>query len=182
VAFCLVAVATMGAGCAPPWTVVRSSGPPSALASAGPITVAFDYSRLQIAGMNEQQFVESKVAKEADYPTKWQNLKNSFEESVITGLAGQWSKGVARGAPGAGVGLVVIPTSLSMGHYMVVAATPTTVSTTLDWVVGGQAVEEIAITDAQQATVFTPSVFQHITPIGSAVGQKAGRYLASRNK
>jgi len=182
VALGLVALATTAAGCAPPWTVVRSSGPPSALAAAGPVTVAFDYSRLQIAGMNEQQFVESKMAKEADYPQKWANLKQSFEESVITGMAGQWPKGVARGAPGQGVGVVVMPTSLSMGHYMVVAATPTKVSTTVDYVVGGQAVEEIAFSDAQQATVFTPSVFQHIPPIGSAVGQKAGRYLSSRNK
>jgi hypothetical protein len=178
--FFLLAAAISSAGCGPSWTVVRSSGPPSALAGAGPITVAFDYSRLQVGDQPEQAYVQSKLAAEPDFPTKWQDLKTSYEQHVLAGLAETWPKGVTPAPPGAGVGLVVIPTSLTMGHYMVVYSTPTILSTTLDWVVGGQVAEEIAVTGNVQATGIMPSIFQHIPPIAALVGRSAGKYLASR--
>jgi hypothetical protein len=166
--------------CSPPWTVIKTSGPPSTLAKAGPITVAFDYSKLQVGGMNEQAFVESKKAEKADYEQDWVKLKASFEDSVLGGIGQSWTQGAARGTPGQGIGLVVYPTSMSMGHYMVIASTATSVSTMLDWTVNGQVTEEIQVTGAQQATIYTPSVFQHIPPIGSHIGNLAGRYLVKR--
>ena len=72
--------------CSPPWTVIKTSGPPSTLANAGPITVAFDYSKLQVGGMNEQAFVESKKAEKPDYEQDWVKLKDSFEDIVVGGL------------------------------------------------------------------------------------------------
>jgi len=150
----LALVAAPAMACSPPWTVIKTSGPPSTLANAGPITVAFDQ--------------------------EWAKLKASFEDSVVGGLGQTWARGAVKGAPAAGVGLVVYPTSLSMGHYMVVASTATSVSTMLDWTVNGQVTEEIQVSGAQSATVYTPSVFQHIPPIGSHIGNLAGRYLGKR--
>jgi len=115
----LALVAAPAMACSPPWTVIKTSGPPSTLANAGPITVAFDYSKLQVGGMNEQAFVESKKQKEPNYDQEWAKLKASFEDSVVGGLGQTWARGAVKGAPAAGVGLVVYPTSLSMGHYMV---------------------------------------------------------------
>jgi hypothetical protein len=166
--------------CSPPWTVIKTSGPPSTLANAGPVTVAFDYSKLQVGGMNEQAFVASKKEKEPNYEQDWAKLKASFEDGVLGGLGQTWSRGVARGTPGQGVGLVVYPTELSMGHYMVVASTNTSVSTMLDWSVNGQVTETIQVAGSQPATLYTPSVFQHIPPIGSHIGNLAGRYLGKR--
>jgi hypothetical protein len=166
--------------CGGPWTVVKTSGSPSALANAGQVTVAFDYSKLQVGGMDEQAFVASKKEKEPNYEQDWAKLKASFEDSVLGGLGQTWTRGAVRGAPAGGVGLVVYPTSLQMGHYMVVASTDTAITTMLDWVVNGQVAEEISVTGATPATIVTPSVFQHVPTVGTRIGNLAGRYLGRR--
>jgi hypothetical protein len=166
--------------CSPPWTVVKTSGPPSTLANAGPVTVAFDYSKLQIGGMNEQAFVESKKAEKPDYEQDWAKLKGSFEDSVLSGMGQSWVKGVAKGTPGAGVGLVVYPTSLTMGKYIVIASTNTTITSMLDYTVNGQVTEEISVSGSVPATIVEPSVFQHVPSVGSHIGKLAGRYLGKR--
>jgi hypothetical protein len=175
-----VALFLLAGACSPGWKVVKTSSP-SALKGAGPVAVTFDYSKLIVGGMDERAFVESKKAKEPDYDATWAKLKGSFEESVLGGFGQRWPQGGVRAAaPGPGVGLVVYPTSLTMGHYMVVAATATSVSTSLSWTVNGQPVEEISVTGAETPTIYTPSVHQHIPGIGSYIGGKAGKYLSTR--
>ena len=121
----LVLGAVMSVGCGTAWKVIRDGGSPSPLKGAGPITVSFDYSKLVVGGKTEQAFVEEKKMKEPGYDKTWSDSKSSFETNFVTGLAGGYTAGVQAGAPGQGAHVVVFPTLLTMGKYMVVTSTAT---------------------------------------------------------
>ena len=177
----LAAFASVGCGTA--WKVVKDGGSPPPLKGAGPLTVSFDYSRLLVGGKSEQAFVEEKMQKEPDYQKSWGELKSSFETNFVTGLSGGYSSGVAVGPPGPqGAHVVVFPTLLTMGKYIVVAATATRVDANLAFTVNGQPADEIAVTGSQTATVVTPSVHQHMPGVASYMGKVTSKYLASKNK
>jgi hypothetical protein len=167
-------------GCGPAWTVVRDTPPPSPLKGAGPISVSFDYSKLMIGGKNEQEWVQSKMAADPAYEKSWTDLKASFETNFLSGLGEAWAPGAQPGPPGPGVHLFVVPQSMTMGKYVVVAATATTVNTRLAFVVDGKDAGEIAITGAQSATIMTPSVHQHMPGVASYIGRTTGRFVASK--
>jgi hypothetical protein len=171
------------AGCGTAWKVVRDGGSPSPLKGAGPLTVSFDYSKLIVGGKSEQAFVEEKMQKEPDYQKTWGELKSSFETNFVTGLAGGYSAGVQPGAPGPqGAHVVIFPTHLQMGKYMVVAATATRVDANCAFTVNGQPADEIAVSGSQGATLVTPSVHQHMPGVASYMGKVTSKFLASKNK
>ena len=169
------------AGCGPTWMVVRDGGSPSPLRGAGPISVSFDYSRFSVEGRSEQEFVQGKLVKYPDYPTTWAELKQQLEVNFINGFA-EWPGGVGAGPPGPGVHAIVFPTALTIGHYMVVAATPTTIDANILFTVNGQPADEIAVTQSEPASAFRPTVFAHVPPIGVYLGQVTSRFVQSKNK
>ena len=178
----LVLGAVTSVGCGTAWKVIRDGGSPSPLKGAGPMTVSFDYSKLVVGGKTEQAFVEEKKMKEPGYDKTWSDLKSSFETNFVTGLAGGYSPGVQAGPPGQGAHVVVFPTLLTMGKYVVVAATSTRVDANLAFTVNGAPADEIIITSMEQATIVTPSVHQHIPGVASSIGKITSRFLASKNK
>jgi hypothetical protein len=179
----LVLVAFASVGCGTAWKVVKDGGSPPPLKGAGPLTVSFDYSRLVVGGKSEQQFVQEKMEKEPDYQKSWGDLKLAFETNFVTGLANGYTSGVSIGPAGPqGAHVVVYPTLLTMGKYMVVAATATRVDANLAFMVNGQPADEIAVTGSQGATLVTPSVHQHMPGVASYMGKITSKFLASKNK
>ena len=179
--FALFSFALVGCGTA--WKVVKDGGSPPPLKGAGPLTVSFDYSKLVIGGKSEQAFVEEKMQKEPDYQKTWGDLKSSFETNFVTGLAGGYSPGVQAGPPGPqGAHVIVFPTLMTMGKYIVVAATATRVDANLAFTVNGAPADEIAVTGSQSATAITPSVHQHMPGVASYMGKITSKFLASKNK
>jgi hypothetical protein len=165
-----------------PWRVVREAPPPSPLKGAGPVSVSFDYSKLLIGDKNETDWVQAKTAEDPGYPKKWSELKGSFETHFVDGFGQAWPKGAQPGPGGApGVHVVVTPASLSIGHYMVFAATATVVHTTVGFEVDGKIAEEIETTGAVGASIVEPSVFQHMPSVAASIGRNSGHFLASRN-
>lgn len=171
------------AGCgAPAWKVVRDTPGTSQLRGAGPVTVSFDYSRLDIGGKSEQEWVESKLVEDPTYGQSWAKLKSSFESSFLSGFGQGWAPGAQLGPPGQqGVHLFVIPVSMTIGHYMVFVASATSVDAALDFTVNGQGAEEIEIRAAEWASIYKPSVFQHMPGVAGFIGENAGRFVASKN-
>ena len=165
-----------------PWKVVHEAPPPSPLKGAGPVSISFDYSKIQIAQKNEAQWVQSKIPEDADYPKKWSELKASFENAFIMGFGRDWQPGAQAGPPGApGVHVIVFPTSLSIGHYMFVGSTPTVVTTNIVYAVNGTDAEEISTNANRFASVIEPSVFQHVPQVGETLGRYGARFLKSKN-
>ncbi|HEY2904034.1 MAG TPA: hypothetical protein VGL59_25830, partial [Polyangia bacterium] len=120
------------------WVVIHDGGAPSPLHGAGPVTVSFDYSQLEVGQMGEAAWVQSKMASDPGYDKTWAELKASFESAFLDGMRPEWPRGVAAAAPGSpGVHIVVAPRSMSMGHYMVVAASPTTINAAMTFYVAG---------------------------------------------
>jgi len=163
------------------WVVIHDGGAPSPLKGAGPTTVSFDYSQLEVGRLGEAAYVQSKLANDPGYAKTWAELKASFESSFLDGMRPEWPRGVAAGQPGpSGVHIVVAPRSMSMGHYMLVAATPTTINAAMTFYVAGQASDQIAITGSVLASVIHPSIFQHVPVVGVYIGRHTGRFLQSK--
>jgi hypothetical protein len=178
----LASLVSLGACGGHPWRIVHEAPPPSPLKGAGPVTVSFDYSKITIGGKSEAQWVQDKTTEDADYPKKWTELKGSLENHFIMGFAEGWKAGAQPGPAGApGVHVVVAPTSLGIGHYMVFAATPTVVTTNIVYAVDGKDAEEISTNAERFASVIEPSVFQHIPLVGATLGRYGAKFLTSKN-
>jgi hypothetical protein len=178
-----VAGAVALAGCAPHWKVVRDGGNPSPLKGAGPITVSFDYSRLIVEGKNEKDFVEAKKAEKMDYETSWAELKKQLETNFVIGMGQQHPEGVGLGPGGpSGVHAVVFPTSFTMGHYMVVASTNTSITAEVAFYANGQPADAIGVAGEVPATIYRPTVFAHVPPVATDLGKATGKFVQSKNK
>jgi hypothetical protein len=181
--FALALGAVAAAGCAPGWKIVRDGGSPPPLRGAGPISVSFDYSRLIVEGKNEKEFVEAKKEKDIAYEKSWSELKSQFETNFVNGMGQNYPAGVGIGPGGpSGVHVIVCPTSLTMGHYMVIASTNTAIDTEIAFQVNGQPADVIAVHGQVPATVYRPTVFAHIPPVATDIGRAANKFVMSKNK
>ncbi|MEL6185089.1 MAG: hypothetical protein AAFU79_10730 [Myxococcota bacterium] len=173
--------------CAAPYQVVQQSGPPSALRNLETTIVAFDYSRMIVEGMSLDAWMKKKTAEDAEYPKTWLDLQGRWEEAFRLGFSETGNTveaGTLESQPTAGqCKLVVRVLTFTMGKYFVVSATATRMDTEMDFVVGPDVTDIIALQAAQQAGAFNPSVFQHVKPVGQALGRNAGKFFAdSQNK
>jgi hypothetical protein len=173
----------LATGCyAPAWTVVRDTNAPSPLRGAGVVTVSFDYSRLALYGMSEPEWVQSKLVEDPSYAQTWSSLKQAFEVSFLSNFRHGWPPGAQAGPPGQpGAHLFVVPVHMTIGHFMGVVETATSVSTAMFFQVDGRDVAEIDLNGQQWATLYRPSVHQHMTSIGAYLGESAGHFVASKN-
>jgi hypothetical protein len=182
----LVVSATGGGGCGGRyrWTVLKTSGPPSALAGAGRISVSFNYSQMLVAGVSEAAFVQQRIAREGpSFDERWRAMKVAFERAFVEGMNSEWSGGTEVSFPRrTGVGLVVVPTAFGGGwfNYGMLNRSETMMHAKMGWIVGGQAVEELLMSERSTPTIFLASVRDRAGSIGNTMGEKAGRYLSSR--
>jgi hypothetical protein len=179
----LVSGAVAAAGCGHGWKVVRDGGSPSPLKGAGPITVSFDYSRLIVEGKSEKDFVDAKKAEKMDYETSWNELKKQLETNFVIGMGQKHPEGVGLGPQGpTGVHAVVYPTNFTMGHYMVVASTNTSITAEVAFFSNGQPADAIGIAGEVAATIYRPTVFAHVPPVATDLGKATGKFVESKNK
>lgn len=167
-------------GCGPAWKVIKVSGPPSALAGATDIALAFDYSQMMVEGRTEAAWMAEKTAAEASYPTTWADLKGKFEAAVLEGLQGEYPSAhpVANG-PGA-VTVVVQVHTFKLGKFIPMVMPPTIMDASIAFQVGGQTTDEISLVRSYPSSLTQPSVFNHIPSVGRQLGQAGGKLIASK--
>ncbi|HEY3444864.1 MAG TPA: hypothetical protein VGK67_00815 [Myxococcales bacterium] len=165
-------------GCGPSWKVLRASGPPSALAAAKDVAVAYDYSQMQVEGRPEQEWVATKTAQEPNYPTTWTDLKAKFEGAVLEGLQKEYPSAHTAQVGVDSVVMVVQVQKFKMGKFIPFVLPPTVIEASLIWQVGGQPTDEISLVRQFPSSIYNPSVFTHIGPVGQAIGHAGGKYLA----
>lgn len=172
--------------CGAPYKILQKSGPPSALQNVNTTVIAFDYSRMIVEGMSLDAWMKKKTAEDAEYPKTWLDLQGRWEEAFRLGYsetggvaeAGTLETQVENGA----CKLVVKVLTFTMGKYFVVSSTATAMETEIEFIVDSEVSDVIATQAAQAAGAFNPSVFQHVKPVGTKLGQAAGKYFTEASK
>jgi hypothetical protein len=167
-------------GCGPAWKVIKVSGPPSALAGATDVAVAFDYSQMVVEGKPLADFMAAKTAEDAKYPETWANLTGKFEAAVLDGIKGSYPTAHPLTAGPAAVTMVVTPHTFKMGKFIPFVMPPTMIDASLVFQVNGQATDEISMMRSYPSSVTQPSVFNHIGYVGNQFGQAGARMLSSK--
>jgi hypothetical protein len=174
----LVALLLMS-GCGPAWKVIRASGPPSALAGASEVAVAFDYSKMVVEGRTEAAWVAEKTAEDAKYESTWADLKGRFEAAVLEGVRANFPKAqLAKG--GESLVMQIQPEIFKMGKFIPYVLPPTKIDARIVFLSGGNATDEIQLMRSYSPSLVQPSVFNHIGPVGQAIGRAGGSLLASK--
>lgn len=164
-------------GCGPAWKVVRVSGPPSALAGATDLAVAFDYGQMVVEGKPEADWVAAKTAEDANYPTTWADLKGKFEAAVMEGVQSQVPS-AHRVEAGVGNAVMVVQMrDFKLGKFIPFYQPPTVMNGNLVFQVGGQGGDEINLVRSYPASITQPSVFNHIGHVGRAIGTAGGQFF-----
>jgi hypothetical protein len=185
----LMAALALLVGCAPPWMVVKQSGPPSALQGVRSVSVSFDYTGLMVNGMggakSEAEWVAAKSADDANYPSTWASLKAKWEETYLVGILAQSPVVVTRAvdgsaAPADGAELKVTMNNFQVGKFIPFATTASQVQCSHAWARNGQVVDEIRTVSTVVPNIYAPSVFQHVQTIGRDAGKKSGKFLKSK--
>ncbi len=178
--FAAVLAVGLLSGCGPTWKVVMASDP-TQLGNANSVAVQFDYSQLYVGKYTAEQWKAEQLAKDPAYQTTWDDLITKYESYFLQGLK-RAVPGAHPAAEGPGdVTLTVKPQSLTMGKYVVVARTATSVTTLVSAHAGeGEDTDIISMTASYPASVTQPSVFQHIGHVGENLGAQTGRFLESK--
>ena len=178
----LLFILLMIQGCVQPWTVLRESGPPSALVQPGTVSVTFDYSEMLVGHETEEDWVARKSTEDPEYPTTFENLKTTAEDYFLEGFYSKIKTPNSRVDADGDITVVIKFKYLQMGKYMVVAATATSVKADIIWSRNGEVVDEIAVTCSVPATMTTPSVHQHMKPRAKTLGLNSVGYLEFKQK
>jgi hypothetical protein len=155
----------------------REPEPPSPLQGFKDIGVRFDYKGTSVGGMDLESFLAKRVSEDAAYAKTWDDFTASFEDNFMNGLQTNWGSVVLlkpdEKAPDTTAELVVGVSTIEMGKYIPMFTSKTEVVLALRWLAKGTvAFVDRAIRD-QTPTITTPSVFQHIKPIGRELGSDA---------
>jgi LysM repeat protein len=169
-----------------PWTIIKQSGPPSALKGSSQVAVFFDYTGMQVGGMGgdkpEAQWVAEKSVEEADYATTWATLKGNWEQNVLSAFTENSPLAVKRGTPGtpppdSAAVVTFTLNNLQMGKYMVFGATQSGVTVTHTWGRHGAIVDEIQTRTTVTPGITNPSIQQHVVDMGETTGKLAAKFL-----
>ncbi len=117
VAFAAALAALSLTGCGPSWKVLRSNGPPSALATASDVAVAFDYSKMLVEGKTEPEWVAAKTAEDANYAATWADLNSKLEGAVLEGMQKEYPS-AHTGANADSVVMVVQVETFKIGKFI----------------------------------------------------------------
>lgn len=169
---CFVLIAC--AACAPPWTVVRQSGPPSALRGAQSVGIYFDYSQVMIDGHPEQTFLANND--DVDAQAKLQGVKDAFEAGVMEGALGSVPVQVGKQLQGADVAVTVRVDSLVRGKYAVIYRRDTEAHVSMLWTRGDALTDEIQTNAYAQASIQQPSIVQRAQIAGREIGRILGQF------
>jgi hypothetical protein len=180
--FFLFALVIATTGCFKTWTVIKSSGPPSALAGQTPIAVQFDTSHIVIGNkdqMTEQQWLDSREKDEhrANYTESVQNANAQF----IEGLR-QRSEGVefVEGpAPAGSIQMTVSWIKWEEGMYAAVVAWASEATARVIFTRDGEVLDEIEVKTSEQAVLTNADPRARFRAIGKRLGGFTGNFLKS---
>lgn len=178
-----VACALVATACGAPYQIIRRSGPPSALKNIQNVVVQFDYAQMMVEGMAETDWVTRKTEEDADYPTTWADLKGRLESAYGQGFLASAKVGRMAPlgeAPQAGEGVLIVrPTTFKLGKYIPFVMPNTVVDANVSFVIDGQETDVIRVVAAQAPSIVSPSVFNHIGPVGNRLGNNSGRFFVA---
>ncbi len=179
----LLALALTTLACVP-YQIIAQSGPPSALAGATAMTLAYDYTQIAISDkrMSEQQWLETREKEE--HRTTYLETKESANQGVGEGLSSKIS-GVQFGvgvAPAGTIQITVVYTEWEEGMYAGVVAWPSKITARVVFSKDGQVVDEIQIHVEEQASLYTPAPQQRLRTCGKRIGENAARYILETTK
>ncbi|WP_106088581.1 hypothetical protein [Enhygromyxa salina] len=175
----LVLGLAMGAMACVPWTVITSSGPPSALVGVTAMSIQYDYSNIRISdkGLSEEEWLASREKDE--HRATYLETKDSANIGIIEGLTKnlpnvQIVPGQAQ--PGA-IQITVSYTAWEEGMYAGVVAWPSKITARIIFSRDGQTLDEISVNTAEDASLFTPAPQQRLHTCGQRLGQFAAQYV-----
>lgn len=161
--------------CGPPWRVMRTSGPPSALLGMQSLGVSFDYSALMMGGMPEAQWLLTQPPEDqGSYLAVRATMENEFLAELGTSLA---PLPVVR-ATGTETHVIVVRyTMLEMGAYRVFFAMDSRLDSDLGFGPSGTITDEIAVRTSRVANLYNPSIDQRMNWCARRVAQLAAEYI-----
>ncbi len=176
----VLALALASLACVPAhYAVIKQSGPPSALTGASAVWVQYDSSHVAISdkNMTEEQWLATREKDE--HRQIYLDSKNSanvgFAEGFAAGLAGvQINPGQA---PAGAIQITVSYLFWEEGMYAGVVAWPSKATARVIFSRDGQTVDEIEVSSAENASVFTPAPQQRFHTLGQRLGEYAAEYV-----
>lgn len=167
----------------PHYQVIKRSGPPSALVGLSAVWLQYDYSHVAISdkNMSEEQWLATREKEE--HRQIYLETKNSadvgFAEGLAAGLAGV-AINPGQAPPGA-IQITVTYLFWDEGMYAGVVAWPSKATARVIFTRDGETLDEIEVSTAENASVFTPAPQQRFHTCGQRLGQYAAEYvLAAR--
>jgi hypothetical protein len=175
----VVALAFVALACVPHYTVISSSGPPSALVGVNAMSVQYDYSHIKISDkqMSEDQWLETREKDEhrKTYLETKESANTGVLEGLVKGLPGV--QVVTGQAPAGAIQITVTYMEWEEGMYAAVVSWPSKITARVIFSRDGQTLDEIEIRTAEDASVFTPAPQQRLHTCGQRVGQYAAEYI-----
>jgi len=172
----------LAAGCSQPWTVIRQSGPSPALLGAGPLTISWDISELELDGDS----VEDAMASLS--PTDRSRLDAALRDMRSTYMGELEAQlpvrvGAASGAPGPDeVRIHARVLELERGARGPVGGA-TELVMQVDWLAGGEVVDAIRIERAEPPTMQRPTVAERMRLLAAEAAQiTAGFYESEQDR
>jgi hypothetical protein len=175
----LLVLALASSACFPHYQVISHSGPPSALVGLGAVWVQYDYAFVAISDkrMSEEQWLASREKDE--HRTTYLESKDSanygFAEGLAKGLPGV--KINPGPAPAGAIQITVSYLAWEEGMYAGVVAWPSRATARVIFGRDGQTLDEIEVSTAEDASVFTPVAQQRFHTCGQRLGQFASEYV-----
>jgi hypothetical protein len=175
----MLVLALASLACFPHYQVISKSGPPSALVGLQAVWVQYDYSHVAISDkrMSEEQWLATREKDEHRqiYLETKDQANYGFAEGLAAGLAGlQVNPGQA---PAGSIQITVSYIAWEEGMYAGVVAWPSKATARVIFTRDGQTLDEIEVSTAENASVFTPAAQQRLHTCGQRLGQYAAEYV-----
>lgn len=180
--FALFALVIATTGCFKTWTVIKSSGPPSALAGQTPMAVQFDTSSIRIGNkdqMTEQQWLETR--EKDDHRANYTESVQAANQHFMDGLRSR-SKGVefVEGqAPAGGIQMTVSWIKWEEGMYAAVVAWPSEATARVIFSRDGEVLDEIEVKTSEQAVMTNADPRARFRTIGKRLGGFTANFINS---
>jgi hypothetical protein len=175
----LVLGLAFGAMACVPYTIITSSGPPSALVGVTAMAIQYDYSNVRISdkGLSEEEWLSSREKDE--HRATYLETKDSANVGVLEGMSKRLSgvQIVPGQAPAGTIQITVSYTAWEEGLFAGPVAWPSKITARIIFTRDGQVLDEISVNTAEDASLFTPAPQQRLHTCGQRIGDFAAQYV-----
>ncbi|HJL18217.1 MAG TPA: hypothetical protein RMH99_21315 [Sandaracinaceae bacterium LLY-WYZ-13_1] len=169
------------AGCGQPWEVIVQSGPPAALRGAGPLTLSWDTSELELdEDPLDEAFSEMSPAARREVERSLSDMRSTFAGE----LGGQLPVRVAMasGTPDPSETRIHARLlELERGARGPVGGR-TRLVMRIDWIVGGEVVDAIRVERSEPPSVQRPTVPQRLHLLSAEAAQITARFFEAEQE